>query len=269
VKINIAGPPFPPHNQGFPPNEFGPPPPNFNQPMNYNDPNAPPYHPNNPNAGYPPPQMRNDGYFPNQPPPQQHGPNSSGFQPQHQPPMFHGNLNHSMGPQGFNAPPPDHGFPPQPGPYQNTQDWGGGQQRPMPQQQQRPDYFQPGMPYPGMSQPGVPYPSEMPPADYSHGNQQQPPPPPPPPARIEPKSQVFNVWRLVYVSPGYRFLTLLDQVRVLYDYVATEKNAISSRAGELATLLEVILSEVSIASPAYPCSMRFLRSRTTSMAGAP
>ena len=29
-------------------------------------------------------------------------------------------------------------------------------------------------------------------------------------------------------------------MRVLYDYIATEKNALSLRAGELATLLEVL-----------------------------
>jgi hypothetical protein len=34
------------------------------------------------------------------------------------------------------------------------------------------------------------------------------------------------------------FSIAAEKVRVLYDYVATEKNALSLRAGELATLIE-------------------------------
>jgi len=82
-------------------------------------------------------------------------------------------------------------------------DWGGAQQQRLPQQ--HPEYYHSGMAHP----------SEVVQPDYMVAQQQQQPPPPQA-IRIEPQSQV----------------------RVLYDYVATEKNALSLRAGELATLIE-------------------------------
>jgi len=108
-------------------------------------------------------------------------------------------------PQNFNQPPPEHGYPQQQAPFMNNgpNDWGGAQQQRLPQQ--HPEYYHSGMAHP----------SEVVQPDYMVAQQQQQPPPPQA-IRIEPQSQV----------------------RVLYDYVATEKNALSLRAGELATLIE-------------------------------
>ena len=43
---------------------------------------------------------------------------------------------------------------------------------------------------------------------------------------------------LVAACVTYNLSIAAGKVRVLYDYVATEKNALSLRAGELATLIE-------------------------------
>jgi hypothetical protein len=102
----------------------------------------------------------------------------------------------------------EHGYPhtQQQGPFMNNgpNDWGGAQQQRPPQQ--HPDYYQSGMSRP----------PEVVQQDFMAAQQQQQQPSQPQSTRIEPQSQV----------------------RVLYDYVATEKNALSLRAGELATLIE-------------------------------